>query len=876
MELLLGHNYRDSSGKMYSESLRQHVRSVAEICGDTLLTGGFQNTGFLLGLLHDMGKSDPAVQQYLRSASERNGETSGILMKKGPDHSSLGAMWLWSRYCMEKGGTTFITLLAAVLECHHSGRRNLIDPDGRDRFYAKYCGCRPGMNGGLSQASCEYIEEKREAVNRYYIECASEAELDGLVKASLKEYQSFEEKLRRGPRKRYDKFIIENGQGDASAKLTEQQIKRKQEAARLYKIEQTFYEGMLERYLYSALIDADWYATYCFCEGKTTQRHMIPEWDTLARETEGFLSHLQPRHEIDHLRQRISDQCFSAADACSGIYRLYVPTGGGKTFSGLRYCIREAQQENASHVFYFAPYKSIISQNADEFRKVLGEDNILEHHSDVIIPETTPDMDEETRSRLELLHMQMDRWTDKPVIATSLVQFENIMFSAPRSSIRRMASFAGSVMIFDEIQSIPAKHSHLFNLAINFLHEILGCTIVLCTATQPPLDESRIPVHYADRKDLVESYEDDFERFRRTRICFHIDHYYSDSETAEFVLNLLNEDVNSILLIMNTKETAINTFRIIRDRLEQMQWEDSQCCPVVYCLTTNQCRAHINDNIAEVQKIAAAHGKVICVSTQLIEAGVDLSVDCVVRCLAGLPSIAQAAGRCNRHGEQKLRDVHVISKEEKLEHLEEIEQGERATRKTLAQLGEGDDPLSPKAMDMYYRNLAHILSARDDSENSVLDYRVSLQGGVINTNLVDMLSRNVKAVKNAVEEDGIDSIVKKYYIYRPIQAFQSADNAFTAIEGFGLPVIVPYGKGKELIKAMCGDDRRATLDALKHASSYTVPVSEWMIRHAGNAIYHPPAAEMQDVFILADICYDAEGEGVCTDRDVDSVNDHLL
>ena len=193
-------------------------------------------------------------------------------------------------------------------------------------------------------------------------------------------------------------------------------------------------------------------------QAEGAQRQSI--WNKLSEHTEDYLNGLPVVYSIDSLRREISNQCLAAArERAPGIYRLYIPTGGGKTYSGLRFCIEMARRQNARHIFYFSPYKSITRQNADCIRNALGEEFVLEHHSDVTFEES----EEETR---EQWLAQSQRWQGTPVICTTMVQFLNSLFAAPRQNVRRLSALAGSVLLFDGIQSLPpVSYTHLTKIA---------------------------------------------------------------------------------------------------------------------------------------------------------------------------------------------------------------------------------------------------------------------------------------------------------------------------------------------------------------------------------------------------------------------------
>ena len=252
---------------------------------------------------------------------------------------------------------------------------------------------------------------------------------------------------------------------------------------------------------------------------------------------------------------------------------------------------------------------------------------MLEHHSDFIA-----EAGDEANYQ-----MYSSRWEGCPVICSTMVQFLDTAFAAPRRNVRRMASLAGSVLLFDEVQALPLKHTYLFNLAVNTLAELFGCVIILCTATQPALGELKHPLMLSENCDIVPDYRDIFAKLKRVNCdvsrCLH--GAMTIPELAGFVSEL-SDKCRSTLVVMNTKPGAVGLYNELRGRL------DSDVH--LFCLTTWMCSAHRSDVIRQLE-VLLGRERVVCVSTQLIEAGVDLSFDCAVRSMAGLVNAIQTGGR---------------------------------------------------------------------------------------------------------------------------------------------------------------------------------------------------------------------------------------
>ena len=311
----------------------------------------------------------------------------------------------------------------------------------------------------------------------------------------------------------------------------------------------------------------------------------------------------------------------------------------------MRYVVHYAKRFEKSRIIYVAPFNSILEQNAAVFRRFLPDDTeILEHYGDVI--------DDDTRFRY-----YAENWS-APVIATSMVQFFNTLFLGKISSVRRMRGLLHAVIIIDEVQSVPVECVTLFDLAVNFLAEICGCTVVLCSATQPTLSEEiKHPLLLSAKDELVENRLAYTEAFGG----------YTYAQTADFAMEKA-EAAKSVLLIVNTKEAAKTIYALLKERLPKDV--------TIVHLSTQMCPSHRKSVLAALKKHLDKGDRTVCVSTQLIEAGVDISFETVIRSLAGLDSIIQSAGRCNRNRETALGQVYVIRiADENISRIQAIKTG---------------------------------------------------------------------------------------------------------------------------------------------------------------------------------------------------------
>lgn len=377
-----------------------------------------------------------------------------------------------------------------------------------------------------------------------------------------------------------------------------------------------------------------------------------------------------------------------------------------------------------------------------------------------------------------------------------MVQLLNTMFLAKSSSVRRFHRLARSVLIIDEVQSLPLKCVNIFNLTVNFLSYICGSAVVLCTATQPSIDNVEYPVMLDKNVSMTGDYNADFEIFKRTKIIPCIDPYgYSYETAADFCFDKFMVSGN-LLLIVNTKSSALKLYKLLKEKCSSM-------AEVIH-LSTNMCPEHRGDKINRIRSLLSDEKPVICVTTQLIEAGVDISFKCAVRSAAGIDNAVQAAGRCNRHGENNgLCSVYIIKlKDENLGNLREISVAQNITQQ-MTDSGKYSDISSPEAVMDYFDMLYK-------TEKNQLSY--SVEG---NENLINLLSLN----KNRYE------ILPDPKCSRfESQAFKTAGTFFKVIDNNTQDVIVPYNDEAKAIICMIETSHGNITELLRKAQKYTVSI----------------------------------------------------
>lgn len=665
------------------------------------------------------------------------------------DHSYAGAKFIFEYAAGRQDPLAYETaaFIARIVISHH-GLHDWLDENGEDCLVK-----RIEKNEGYKEAFSALSE-------------AFGDKIDQLFKAAAGEYASIRERIRK----------ISKGSKDFA-----------------------FYLGMLERLAESMLIDADRTNTADFMSDRSTEQVFDTKklWEAAQGRMSEKLAGFSGRTDRISLRRAdISDRCAAFSDHKAGVCRLIVPTGGGKTLSSLRYAVECCKEYGMERIFYIAPFMSILEQNSDVIRSICGDDFFLEHHSNVL-------QEIDSEEELAEYELRAEKW-DKPVIAATMVQFLNALFLGKSTAVRRMHRLCNAVIIIDEVQSVPLKCVNMFNMAVNFLAKICGSTVVLCSATQPVFDSTEFPVLFDERKDITGSYGEDFEIFRRTELIPALTvSGYSFEEAAGFCYEKYL-DHGSLLAVMNTKKAAAEVFNLIKSKNDSADEENKA---FLLHLSTNMCPAHRKSIIAEAVRRLHSREKVICVTTQLIESGVDISFGCVVRSMAGMDNAAQAAGRCNRNGEADgISPVYIINvKDERLAGLQEIKTAQDASR-LIINSGKFEDMLLPEAMEAYFRKYYH---ERADEMN------FNVPGG--KENLVDLLSLDTNRF----------AVKKIKPLKYSAQAFKTAGEIFEVIDSETVSIVVPYNSEAEELISRLDCDIRSPYEAaqlMRKAQKYTVGV----------------------------------------------------
>ena len=448
------------------------------------------------------------------------------------------------------------------------------------------------------------------------------------------------------------------------------------------------------RMLFSCLVDADFLDTESYMQPeKSADRQQTISLQELSQRFDESLSTLRSTSkdtDLNQTRNTIYQSCLEAAQWEPGLFSLTVPTGGGKTLSSLAFALHHAQKYDKRRIVYAIPFTSIIEQNADVFRQFLGDDSVLEHHSNL---DVTPEK-ENLRNRLAA-----ENW-DAPLIVTTNVQLFESLHASRTSRCRKLHNLINSVIILDEAQQLPRDFHAPITQTMQQLSDFYGVTWVLCTATQPILTETintfgqSLLKGLRNVREIIPNPAELARQLKRVEIHMPSPsgHKTSWSNIAE---QLLAHEC--VLGIVNTRKQA----RLLAELLG----DETDCIH----LSANMCAAHRTQVIAEIKKrLKQRRDGDSCplrvISTQLIEAGVDVDFPVVFRAMAGLDSIAQSAGRCNREGSLAgLGQVYVFHPEEPAPPGF-LRQGEDVTIDLLSS-GKLEDPLAPDSFKAYFELL---------------------------------------------------------------------------------------------------------------------------------------------------------------------------
>lgn len=745
------------------QTVEQHLheaKALAEGYGSNV---NMKHICGLAALLHDAGKLTEEFRNYILKAVN----DPEFSPKRGSvDHSTAGGKLLFDHFHTEDRSNPYYLILAEVVGnaiiSHHSYLHDYLDSHLESPFLRRV---RDKELTNYDQANQLFFEKvTSEQTYKEYVTKAV-GELEALLKHTSPE--------------NYPKTL-----------------------------------HFITKFVFSTLIDADRTNTRLFEENKKPecvdiQSLMSTYYDKLVDKLNEFQSHPESSNPINQLRASMSDQCDKFAEKPSDIYTLSIPTGGGKTLASLRYALKHAKLYKKKRIIYIVPFTTIIEQNAQEVRDIIqDEENILEHHSNVMT-ETAEDHEhlDGITSVEEKLRLAKDNW-GAPIIFTTMVQFLNVFYEKGSRNVRRLHRLSDAVIIFDEVQKVPVNCISLFNESLNFLKNTCKSSIVLCTATQPALDFVDYKLDVPKENEMIKEIEKVNEAFKRTTIIDQSSEGPMDlNGLHEFVTNKVQTE-NSLLVILNTKSTVKDLYLLLKESRHDV---------LIYHLSTSMCAAHRKQLLKEIRERLDNNERIICVTTQLIEAGVDVDFDCVIRSIAGLDSIAQAAGRCNRHGKKEVKHVYLIDcQDEKLTRLKEIQKGKDISRKLLKGLSTvpedaGKDILSHSVMERYFQEFYTDL--RQD-----LDYHIPN----LDVKMTDLL------FNDRSESEWVSSLLSKRNVAPAtylVTSYRTAAEHFKVIDNLTTSVLVPYQDGEEIIADLNGDESHDDLSrVMKKAQHYTINI----------------------------------------------------
>ena len=775
------------------QTIEEHCKNVGNYASVEAKSVHLSNTLYLAGLLHDVGKNTTLFEQYINDAHE------GKKLKRGEvNHSSAGGRYIIEVADKDKWQKLLSEVIAYVIFSHH-GMIDMLSVQGDDMFEKRRSPTKDIRYTEAIENSKGWIKED---------------EINLLVEKASDEIQTVFKKI--------DEISDKISKADAEENEKESK-KIKQKSKR-------FFMDYTERLILSFLIDADRRDTAEFMSGRedirVSKAECCQKWNEYLTKLREVLESYPADTKISKYRKELSDQCALFAENGDGIYRLSIPTGGGKTLSGMRYALELAKRTNKKHIYYVAPFLSILEQNANIYRNIFQDDKcILEHHSNVIREtQSGEDLDE-----AELLE---ENW-DAPIILTTMVQFMNTLFLGKTSSVRRLHQLKDSVIIIDEAQAIPVKCTYMFAMAMNFLHYFCNTTVVLCTATQPLFDKIKFPILFSKGGEIIDNAEYYWNSFKRVEVVNCTFPKMDTVKVADFCEEILEDN---LLVILNTKKAVQMLYEVLNKRFT----DDI----AVIQLTTYMCAAHRMD-VVNWLKERIKNERIVCVSTQLIEAGVDVSFSKVVRSITGIDSIAQAAGRCNRNGEQNIGTTYIIdAQDEKTDQLTDITKSKEATRQVLDYF-EGD-LLSQEATNMYYKQYFW---------NRKAEMNYSCETNYGESDILSLLTVDEKAFS------GYKGKKQKvpHFLYH---SFATAGKLFCMIEeGNTLGVIVPYKEAEEYLEMLQHTyDPYEKRNILKKLQRYTVNMfltdSKMRELEEMNAIYKE---ETTDIYIVAKPYYNETG-----------------
>ena len=781
-----------------------------------------ENISFLTGLLHDIGKASLDFQDKITKNSN-----------KKVDHSSLGGLFVVKIYD------------AVFEEIYDSKEKSILDLRSvleKDRLkfldlsdyiniliytimshHGQYDMVRKNDDMAYVLTSLDRLKKIEKSSYRFGKTLKESLDIDDFYKEVERFYASKEIYIKDV----FCKGFLEYHEIIKKLKDSAKDYSEKKESEALY-----FYKSLLIRLLVSILKSADIkdtinaYDKVILDEDVEKLRQVEKQFEeNINKKYESFG---EPEGKLNILRSEISEDILKRSKEDKlGIYKLDLPTGAGKTLLSLRYGVNQMNYQDKERFFYATSFLSVLEQNASEMRGILNNDDfVLEHHSNVVDDKDEIENDDRDDD-LDVVKKKflLDDWTS-PVVLTTMVQFYNSLFKGKSANLTRFKSFVNSVIILDEWQSIPTEFLYMTNLALNFMKIVMKATFVLCTATQPTnasvsLDHKLFYGDlYGENEDIIDNNNYDFSAFERVKLKIYGD--INKMYGIEYIRDLVLENLDkSNLIILNTKKLVKKLYDLLENNYEDKD---------LYYLTTNLTASDRLKKIGEIKERINKGDKICVVSTQLIEAGVDVDFDLVIRSLSGMDSVVQAMGRCNREGKLKSAFTYLINldkNEEKTSMLKGVDE-RKAACKFAINKSSGDLDLK-KLTEEYFEKLYSNL--KDDQYSDVLKLLAE------NKEVAGDFQKLNKVKKELEEVAGYLYDEKRQIYFDLFQSFKEAYKEFELIENNNRSAIVDYedtaedlNKVRDLSLKLYGEDYLNNLRELKKIvkklSRHTVSINK--------------------------------------------------
>lgn len=786
MHVLIAHKRDDG----LLESIEDHTKRTMYLGSLYGSVSGIANMVSLVMLAHDLGKNKKSFQQYLMLTKEEQKRLRGSVK-----HASTGGKFL---YDLCKNNLVFAELLAYAAASHH-----------------KVFDCVNYLHQDVFLDRVTNVEDYDECIQNANRDYLHNYDLDLMKFLSLQDFNAMMQRM-----------------NDSYQKMKQILIARQLSVPdvnhRLVRYNRFIY-SCLQRSIQSCVVSADWDATYDFVTDADTFARTLPSTDVIFDQVwhnfeqymkdlqQKFLSKSHSKQEmmLYQARNTLLQECLEFAKNSSGIYKLTMFVGSGKTVSSFGYGLLFARYHPETRkIIYVAPYTNVVSQNAGVFDKIIQNDDwFLEHHSGVVVN------DDDSFSNW----MEPD-WSE-PFISTTLEQMMYVLFSDKQKHVRLFQAFTNAVIIIDEVQLIPVNTMHTLNCKLNYLHDVMGATIVLCSATQQNQEKADYPLLLSDKPEIVKNPDKWLPTFKRNKIV-NLKLKFQYESLADYVIDRLHL-YSSTLIILNTKYAVKKFTAMLRDR-----------GVFALHLSNNMCKRHQRLVLDRAFEKLRKGEQVVVVSTNLIECGVDISFGCLYLSVSSLTRIIQSYGRVNRNFERAYGMLYIMDLER--EHtggMRDFLQSVRITKQILyqaEQAGELDDIMSTKWVERYYDLYDKVFHSR-------MDFPIDGQDETImDLHTVGYSCKN--QTKNRIMNQAYATIGRNYEI----------------VTDTGLPVIVQFGDSVSLIDEIRSTGSyalvRKNLKILQ--AGFVVNVSKTMFEKL-SPYMEPLSDRLFDIYVLDEAAYDS-------------------